>query len=276
MASIKFKFRKLCTRWVPKMLTEEHKLIRQTKALDFLTRYSEEGDTFLSRVVTGDETWVSHATPESKQHSMDWRHTSSPTKTKFKQTTSTRKIMCAVFWDRKGVLLVYFLPQGSTINAGFDCDTPKKLRRAIQNKRRGMLSLGVVMIHDKARPHTARRTAKSRHDIWLGTIWSSLLQPRLSAKWFSFVSASQILSCLPAVLRRQQGQRIRYHVLCIARGIILRWRDTKSGATLWQVPQQWWKLCRKVVYGVYIKWQYTWFVTYSCFFLIANRNLLSG
>jgi hypothetical protein len=30
--------------------------------------------------------------------------------------------------------------------------TLKKLRRAIQNKRRGMLSRGVVMIHDNARP----------------------------------------------------------------------------------------------------------------------------
>jgi len=41
--------RKLCARWVPKMLTEEHKLKRQPSALDFLTRYSEEGDNFLSR-----------------------------------------------------------------------------------------------------------------------------------------------------------------------------------------------------------------------------------
>ena len=116
-----------CARWVPKMLTEEHKLKRQAIALDSPTRYSEEGDDFLSRVVTGDETWVSHATPESKQQSMEWRHTSSPTKTKFKQTTSTRKIMCTAFWDRKGVLLVDFLPQGSTINPGVYCDTLKKI-----------------------------------------------------------------------------------------------------------------------------------------------------
>jgi hypothetical protein len=86
---------------------------------------------FLSHVVTGDETWVSHATPESNQQSMEWRHTSSPTKTKFKQSTSTWKIMCTVFWDRKGILLVDFLPQGSTINAGVYCDTLKKLRSAI-------------------------------------------------------------------------------------------------------------------------------------------------
>jgi hypothetical protein len=58
---------------------------------------------------------------------------------KFKQTTSTRKIMCTVFWDRKGMLLVDFLPQGSTINAGVYCDTLTKLRRMIQNKQCGML-----------------------------------------------------------------------------------------------------------------------------------------
>ena len=66
--------------------------------------------------------------------------------------------MCTVFWDRKGVLLVDFLPQGSTTNAGVYCDTLKKFRRAIQNKRRGMLSRDVVMIHDNARPHTAAST----------------------------------------------------------------------------------------------------------------------
>jgi len=90
-------FWKLCACWVPKMLTEEHKLKRQASALDFLARYSEEGKNFLSHLVTGDKTWVLHATPESKQQSLEWRHTSSPTKMKFKQTTSTRKIMCTVF-----------------------------------------------------------------------------------------------------------------------------------------------------------------------------------
>jgi hypothetical protein len=66
--------------------------------------------------------------------------------------------MCTVFGDRKGILLADFLPQGSTINAGVYCDTLKKLRQAIQNKRRGMLSRRVVMIHDDARPHTAAAT----------------------------------------------------------------------------------------------------------------------
>ncbi|GFV89789.1 histone-lysine N-methyltransferase SETMAR [Trichonephila clavipes] len=58
----KLKFRKLCARCVPRLLTEEHKLKRMACALDFLDRYHKEGDQFLERIVTGDETWVFHIT----------------------------------------------------------------------------------------------------------------------------------------------------------------------------------------------------------------------
>lgn len=151
-------YRKLCSRWVPKMLTEVHKTKRLGSALTFLERYDVKGDEILSQIVTGDETWVAYVTPESKQQSMEWRHSTSPKKVKFKQTISARKIMCTVFWDRKGVLLVEFLPRGDTINSTRYCETLKKLRRAIQNKRRGMLSKGILLLHDNARPHAANRT----------------------------------------------------------------------------------------------------------------------
>jgi hypothetical protein len=38
--SEKLRFRRFCSRWVPKMLTDEHKMKRQASALTFLTRYS--------------------------------------------------------------------------------------------------------------------------------------------------------------------------------------------------------------------------------------------
>jgi histone-lysine N-methyltransferase SETMAR len=47
---------------------------------------------------------------------------------------------------------------GNCVQAGVYCDTLKKLRRTIQNKRRGMLSRGVVMLHNNARPHTVATT----------------------------------------------------------------------------------------------------------------------
>ena len=88
------------------MLSEEHKKKRAASALIFLVRYSEQGDRFLSQIVKDDETWVSHLTPESKQQSMEWRHTSSPKKCKFKHTISTRKTMCTVFWICKQFCLL--------------------------------------------------------------------------------------------------------------------------------------------------------------------------
>ncbi|GFW50358.1 uncharacterized protein TNCV_2886641 [Trichonephila clavipes] len=75
--TVKLGYQKLCARWVPKMLTEEHKKKRMGFALDFLTRYAEVGDEFLDHIVTGDETWVYHHTPESKQQSMQWRFSNS-------------------------------------------------------------------------------------------------------------------------------------------------------------------------------------------------------
>ncbi|GBM33625.1 Mariner Mos1 transposase [Araneus ventricosus] len=131
-------YRKLCSRWVPKMLTDVHKPKPVGSALTFLTRYSEEGNKFLNKIVTGDETWVCHVTPDSKQQSMEWRQSRFPT------TLSVHKIMCTVFWDKQGVLLVEFLPRGETINAVRYCESLRKVRRAIQNKRRGMLSQAVA------------------------------------------------------------------------------------------------------------------------------------
>jgi transposase len=45
-------YRKLCARRVPKMLTDDHKTKRMGSALNFLTRYAQEGDEFLDYTVT--------------------------------------------------------------------------------------------------------------------------------------------------------------------------------------------------------------------------------
>ncbi|GBM43234.1 Zinc finger protein 45 [Araneus ventricosus] len=69
--------------------------------------------------------------------------------------------MVTVFWDAQGILLIEFMTRGTTINSEVYCRTLKKLKRAIQNKRRGLLSSGVVLLRDNACPHTAVRTGES-------------------------------------------------------------------------------------------------------------------
>ncbi|MBZ5797785.1 hypothetical protein K8353_48035, partial [Burkholderia contaminans] len=57
----------------------------------FLARYQQDGDDLFSHIVTGDETWVSYANPETKLQSIQWRHSSSPKPKKFKQTQYLHK-----------------------------------------------------------------------------------------------------------------------------------------------------------------------------------------
>ncbi|KAG5321301.1 SETMR methyltransferase, partial [Pseudoatta argentina] len=48
-------YRKLSARWVPKQLTDQHKLNRVEAGREFLRRYKLHGDEFLRSIVTGDE-----------------------------------------------------------------------------------------------------------------------------------------------------------------------------------------------------------------------------
>jgi hypothetical protein len=80
-----------------------------------------------------------------------------------------RKLIETVFWEGKGVLIVEF-KQGTTMTSEMYCETLRKLRRAIQNKRHGMLTYGVfiVLLHDNARPYTAAPTrALLEHFNWV-------------------------------------------------------------------------------------------------------------
>jgi len=146
-------YHKFCAWWVPKQLTDLHKTQRMGSVLTFLQCYWEEGDEFLDRIVTGDETWVQFVNAETKEQSKQWMHTQSPDKPKkFKQTLSNRKMMATVFRDRKEILLTEFMTPGTTITSEVYCETLHKLRRSIQNKRRGMLSKGVVLLTTKRCP----------------------------------------------------------------------------------------------------------------------------
>jgi hypothetical protein len=95
-------------------------------------------------------------------------HTHTHKPKKFKQTLAARKLMAAVFWDRKGVLEVEFMQQGPKISSPMYCETLKNcVGPAIQNKRHGMLTYGAAFLHDDACPHTAARTqALLEHFNW--------------------------------------------------------------------------------------------------------------
>ena len=70
--------------------------------------------------------------------------------------------MLTVFWDSRGPILEHYLETGSTVNSERYSDMLiNKLKPAIRNKRRGLLSEGVLLLHDNARPHTAAHTIQT-------------------------------------------------------------------------------------------------------------------
>ena len=85
------KFSKVSCRWVSKMLTPEHKQNCLDISRKLLDRFHKAGETFLQRIITCDETWAFHYEPETKQQSMEWKHTSSSVEKKVQVGSYYRK-----------------------------------------------------------------------------------------------------------------------------------------------------------------------------------------
>jgi len=68
------------------------------------------------------------------------------------------------------------LLQGPTINSNVYCEPLKKLRRAVQNERRGMLIATILLLHDNARPHPAAQT----QDLITSFKWEQMYHPPYS------------------------------------------------------------------------------------------------
>ena len=109
--------RRLCARWIPKMLSECQKAQRVESCQRFVQRFEWEGEDFLSRIVIADETWISLYKPESKEQSTMWKTLGSPSPKKFKVSRSTKKQMFIMFFDIHGVILSHAVPQGQTVTA---------------------------------------------------------------------------------------------------------------------------------------------------------------
>ena len=81
---------------------------------------------------------------------------------KFKTQPSAGKLTLTVFWYSQGPVLEHYQERGKTINsARYSEMLTDRLKLAIRSKRRELLSKGVVLLHDNARPHTAVHTVET-------------------------------------------------------------------------------------------------------------------
>ena len=98
--------------------------------------------SFLSNVITGDETWVYAYDLETKTQSSQRKSPGSPRSKKARQVRSNIKSMLICFFDQKGIVHKEFVPPGQTVNAAFYVEGLKRLQENVRRKR--LISIGTT------------------------------------------------------------------------------------------------------------------------------------
>jgi len=93
----KLLFGKILAQWVPRLLSDQQKTAYIQISETLLARYEEEGDTFIHRIVTCNETWVHHCTPKMKGASKEWRGKGEECSVMAKTRLSTGRVMATGF-----------------------------------------------------------------------------------------------------------------------------------------------------------------------------------
>ena len=99
--------RKLSAKWISKCLNADQKRQQCQSSEQLLEFFRRFANYFLSGAIGDmDETWLYHYGPETKQQSMEWRHSGSPHPKKFRVQKSAGKVLASIFWDQDGILLL--------------------------------------------------------------------------------------------------------------------------------------------------------------------------
>jgi transposase len=101
--------KKLCTRWVQRLLIADQKCTRMKISEQCLERFNKNKTDFVHRFITMDETWFHHYTPESNQKSRKWTEAGCSALKKTRLVPSAGKVMVSVFAMLKAFCLLIIL-----------------------------------------------------------------------------------------------------------------------------------------------------------------------
>ena len=145
--------RKLSARWVPRLLTLDQKRVRMNVSNALLAQFRRQKSEFWRRLITVDETWIHHYTPETKMQSKQWTAKGETAPKKAKTVFSAGKVMATVFWDSRGVILIDYLQKGKTITGPYYASLLDKLKAEIAVKRPHLQKKKILFHQDNAPTH---------------------------------------------------------------------------------------------------------------------------
>ena len=145
--------KKLCTKWVPWLLTANQKCTRVKISEQCLEGFNENKTDFVCQFLTMGETWIHHYTPESKQQSKQWTEAGCSVPKKTRSIPSAGKVIVSVFWDAVGVLCIDYLERGKTITGEYYCNLLNRLHKKICEKRPSLQKNKIIFHQDNAPTH---------------------------------------------------------------------------------------------------------------------------
>lgn len=150
--------RKLFSRWIPHLLSEEQKTTRVNWCLRTLNKFNGGSSNAVFSIVSGDECWIYAYEPENKNQSRVWVYEDELKPTKVIRSRSTAKKMVATFVSKSGHVATIPLEDRRTVNA--DWYTTICLPSIFAELRKKNPSRRIILHHDNASPHTARKTTE--------------------------------------------------------------------------------------------------------------------
>ena len=105
------KMRKICAKFVPRVLREYQKERRCHDSREMVELINSD-PAVLDAFVTCDESWIYCYDPDTKRQSSQWKHADSPRPKKTRQSKPTHKLLMISFFDSTGMIYMHWVPTG--------------------------------------------------------------------------------------------------------------------------------------------------------------------
>ena len=146
--------RKVCTKWVPHLLTEEQKTQCLKCAWELLKTYKGCNSQAISNLLTGDETLVHMFEPQRRADNKQWKWKDQKHPCIAKRTISSKKMLYAIFFNLSGPVVQVPCPSGYTVTGRFyKYSVLKKVKEFYNKKWPSKGWSGVHLLHENASSH---------------------------------------------------------------------------------------------------------------------------
>ena len=128
------KIRKICVKFVPRVLREDQKEGRCHDSREMVELINSD-TAVLDALLTCEESWIYCYQTETKRQSSQEKHAGSLRPKKAKQSKSNHKPLMIPFLDSTGMIYMHWVPTGQTVNKEYYVQVLREFRKRFRRKR---------------------------------------------------------------------------------------------------------------------------------------------